>query len=416
MRIALVAFGTRGDVQPLIALGTRLSADGHEVAIGASRGFADQVRGPGLEFHTVGRDIEAILRRNAGLLVAPDLRSIRSIVYELREDIEVSFDQTFEIARGADLLVSGLHAAVPSVAEALSLPCRTLLYCPQMVRSRRHPPPGVPWFRLPGPCNEMIWSVLSHAMDLALGDVIQRHRRRHGLPPLGGMTDYLYAEKIIVASDAALGEVPADAPPGTEQTGSLWLEDEGALDPALERFLGHGEPPVCVGFGSMPDRDPAATTSLIVEALAACGRRGVILSGWTGLGEGGVPPGILVARSAPHAALLTRVAVVVHHGGAGTTAAAARAGIPQVVVPHVADQFYWGDQIWRRGLGSRPIPRPALTVANLASAIRDILSRPEVAERAGDVRARLARTHGVETVVRLLYQALDGEPERALAA
>jgi vancomycin aglycone glucosyltransferase len=416
MRFALVAFGTRGDVQPLIALGMRLRSDGHEVVVGASDVFADAVRGHGLEFQVVGRNIDALLRDHAGDVIGRSARSIRPILRLLRNEIDHSFDQTYEAALGADMLVAGMHLAAPSVAEALGIPHRTLVYCPQVLRSRHHPPMGLPWFGLPSFANELLADLFSHLLDVGLADAINLHRRRHGLRAIGRVADHLCSARAILASDAPLGELPPDAAPGIVQIGSLTLAESGGLDPALERFLELGEPPVCVGFGSMPDRDPRATTDLIAEALASCGRRGVILSGWSALGGDGVPPGIFVARSAPHAALLPRVALAVHHGGAGTTAAAARAGVPQIVVPHVADQFYWGEQIHRRGLGTRPIPRRELTARRLARAMREVLSNPDYMERAAEVRFAMGRTDAVATLARLLErEAAEHEPQRLAA-
>jgi UDP:flavonoid glycosyltransferase YjiC (YdhE family) len=415
MKILLAAFGTRGDVQPMLALGVRLRADGHEVAIGASPGFADWVRGHGLAFHGVGGDLEAWARGHGELARSP-ARFIKPAVDFLRREVGLSLDQTHAAARGADVIVSGIHPAAPSVAEALGLPHRTLLFCPQMLVSRQHPPPGVAWFSLPGFCNQALWWVFRRGFDLMLRDPLNRRRRQWGLPPVIGVLDYLLTDRTIVASDALLGELPPDASSGTAQIGSLVLAEGGVLEPALERFLADGEPPVYIGFGSMPDADPRTTTRALLEALEACRRRGVIHPGWAGLGAGGVPPGVFLSHSAPHTLLLPRVALAVHHGGAGTTAAAARAGIPQVVVPHCVDQLYWGHQIHERGLGSRPIPRASLTAARLADAIGEVLSRPTIAERAREVRAGLERTDGVPALIQLLYEAASSTPALRAAA
>ena len=174
--------------------------------------------------------------------------------------------------------------------------------------------------------------------------------------------------------------------------------------------LDGGEPPVYIGFGSMPDGDPPGTTRSLLGALEACSRRGVILSGWAGLGDVSLPPSVCVVASASHAWLLPRVALAVHHGGAGTTSAVARAGVPQIVVPHAVDQYYWGHQVFRRGLGSRPIPRRTLTAAKLAGAIEHVLARPAFAERAREIGQSLARTDGLSMLTRMLYQVT---PERS---
>jgi UDP:flavonoid glycosyltransferase YjiC (YdhE family) len=415
MRILLAGYGTRGDVQPLVAIGSRLRADGHEVVIGASPTFAGWVRGHGLEFHPIGADIEPLVRSLGDELARRPVLLMGRLLESLREEIDLSFDQTVEAARGADLIVAGVHTAAPSVAEALGLPYRTLLFCPQILPSSHHPPLGIPWLALPRSCNRLLWWGLDRAFDGALGKALNRHRRRQGLAPVAHLMPYLLTERPIVASDALLGALPPDVAPGIEQVGSLVLADDGVIDPALGRFLEQGSPPVCIGFGSMPDGDPRRTTRTLIEALEMCGRRGVIISGWAGLGEGALSDAVFVTRSAPHGPLLPRVAALVHHGGAGTTAAAARAGIPQVVVPHFVDQYYWAHQMCVRGLASRPIRRGSLTAARLARALDDVLLRPEVAERARVVRSGLALTDGVSALAERLYEAA-GESAREIRA
>src|SRR5258706_3849485 len=415
MRILLAAYGTRGDVQPMVAIGRRLRADGHEVVLGAAPGFAAWVRGHGLEFRTIGADIEALIHGFGPELTLRPARLTGRLLQSLREETELSFGQTLEAARDADLIVAGIHPAAASVAEVLEVPMRPLLFCPQMIRSAHHPPPGLPWFRLPGPANRLLWWAMSRLLHGAMGTALNRHRRRHGLVPVADMLSHLVGARPIVCSDALLGGLPPDAPPGVEQIGSLALPADGALDPALERFLDRGEPPVCIGFGSMPDGDPRRTTRLLFEALERCGRRGVVLSGWARLGDEQVPPGVFVTPRAPHAALLPRVAALVHHGGAGTTAAAARAGLPQVVVPFFVDQIYWAREVHRRGLGSRPIPRPRLTAERLADAIDEALGRPAIREQARRVQLALAHADGVAALADRLYAAVGAGDPRAAA-
>lgn len=405
MRVLLAAFGTRGDVQPMVALGARLLGAGHEVVVGAAPGFSTGVREHGLEFHPIGLDIEAWLRVN-GDWVRDPARRVRSIVRYLREDTRLALDQTADAARGSDLIVSGAHAAAASVAERMGVPHRVLAFCPQLIRSRFHPPPGVTRFALPQGCNRVLWWGALRGFEFVYRGIIDQRRRAWGLPPMRSFADYLLTDSPIVASDAALGALPPDTPSGIVQTGSLALAISGTLDPNLERFLGEGAPPVYVGFGSMPDPEPRRTTQMILDALAACGRRGLIGAGWAALGEANLPRSICVVPSVPHALLLPRVAVAVHHGGAGTTAAAARAGVPQIVVPHLADQFYWGHQIHARGLGSRPIRRTRLTAASLAHAIREVLASPAIVDRARDIRSRLEQTDGAGAVMALLNRTL----------
>jgi UDP:flavonoid glycosyltransferase YjiC (YdhE family) len=414
MKILLAAFGTRGDVQPMVALGSRLRSEGHDVTIGASPGFASWVIGHGLSFHGIGLDIEPWTRAHPELVHDP-LRAIAPVIRYLRDDLELAMEHTLEAAHGTDLIVSGIHAAAASVAERLGLPHRTLLLCPQMIPSRQQPPPGIPWFDLPQNMNRACWGAFRLGMNVMLRDRLNRQRRSWGLASVNSVLDHLSPPNAIVASDAALGELPTDAPASLVQTGSMEVAGGEALEPALEEFLGRGAPPIYIGFGSMPDADAARTTRVLFQALRASGRRAVMLSGWAGLGTIECPSEVFVARAVPHGRLLPRVALAVHHGGAGTTAAAARAGVPQIVVPHIADQFYWGHRVFALGIGTRPIPRHALTAGALRRSIATIARRPSIAERAREVAAMIARTDGLAAVMGALNSAATPAGSRAAA-
>jgi UDP:flavonoid glycosyltransferase YjiC (YdhE family) len=415
MKILLAGFGTRGDVQPLVALGLGLRAAGHDVTVGASSGFAEWVCGYGLAFAAIGGDIEGWVRTHGDALVRRPIRVFPAALRYLRADVARSLDETLEAARGADLILSGVHGAAPTVAEALGIPHRTLIYCPQLLRSRHHPPMGCPRLDLPHALNALLWRLGDPLCNSLFRPAIDAWRRQHGLAPAGNLVEQWIGDDPIVACDAALATLPPDAPPQAVQTGSLALLDRAPLDAALERFLDAGPPPVIVGFGSMSDGDPHRTTAGIVAALERTARRGILVAGWAGLGGHPLPASVIRVSSVPHGALLPRVALAVHHGGAGTTAAAARAGVPQVIVPHFADQLYWAHQVWKRGLGSRPIARTALDETTLARAIEFVAGRPEIAARARGVSAKIAATDGLAAVVAQVTRTAGDQPRRRAA-
>src|SRR5207248_7957003 len=136
--------------------------------------------------------------------------------------------------------------------------------------------------------------------------------------------------------------------------------------PALVDFLADGPAPVYVGFGSMAPADAERLTAVALDALARADRRAVLLAGWAGLGRAAGSDRVLVVDAIPHDWLFPRMSALVHHGGAGTTASGLRAGVPAVVVPFFGDQPFWGDRVWRLGVGARPIQRKALTADRLA--------------------------------------------------
>jgi UDP:flavonoid glycosyltransferase YjiC (YdhE family) len=164
---------------------------------------------------------------------------------------------------------------------------------------------------------------------------------------------------------------------------------EEPLPPKLEAFLEAGPPPVYLGFGSMTDPDPARTTRCLLQALERAGLRAVVSEGWAGLGGGALPEGVLAIGPVSHAALFRRVAAVVHHGGAGTTTTAARAGAPQILVPHVLDQFWWARRVAELGLGPPGIPRRRMNAERLCEALRSLADNDLLAERAAAFGERL---------------------------
>jgi len=166
------------------------------------------------------------------------------------------------------------------------------------------------------------------------------------------------------------------------------LEGE-PLPRKLEGFLESGPPPVYLGFGSMTDPDPARTTQRLLDAITRLGCRALISKGWAGIGDGALPEGVMAIGAVSHASLFPRLAAVVHHGGAGTTHAAARAGVPQVIVAHVLDQFYFARRIHDLGVGPPAIPRARLTPERLAETLRATLDNDIVHERARALRAEL---------------------------
>jgi sterol 3beta-glucosyltransferase len=169
---------------------------------------------------------------------------------------------------------------------------------------------------------------------------------------------YAYSSQVL--------PVPADYPPHVHVTGYWFLDQINQWQPPsdLVGFLEAGTPPVYVGFGSMSGTKAQEHANIVLEALAQTGQRGLLASGWGGLKATDLPGNIFMLEQAPHEWLFPQVSAVVHHGGAGTTAAGLRAGKPTVIVPLIADQPFWGNVIYRLGVGPQPIPQKSLRRKN----------------------------------------------------
>lgn len=397
MRIVLAAEGTRGDIHPLLALGVALRATGHDPVLCCPPDFAEAAHEHGIEHHPVGRPVHAYLRERAHVLHGRALGVLRETSdYSLRM-LEAQFAVLPGAARGADLVVAGgVEMAARSAAELHGIPYRYVVYCPSILPSAEHPPAFLP-ARLPRWANRPAWWLLRAGFNLTLCRSLDGYRRALGLPPAGDLLTHFLGERPVLAADRELAPLPADLELPAEQVPCLHAFDASEPLPAkLEHFLASGPPPVYLGFGSMTDPDPRATTAQLLGAIAASGQRALIGSGWAGLGEGALPEGVLTIGSVPHASLFPRCAAVVHHGGAGTTTTAARAGVPQIVVPHVLDQFYWAERVTALGIGVAG-RRRGLASGALAEAIAAVVDNEIMAERARELGVRLGEeraSHG----------------------
>ncbi|MFI2237001.1 glycosyltransferase [Streptomyces chrestomyceticus] len=451
MKILVTAAGSYGDVAPYTGLGARLQEAGHTVALAADASYAPLVRAAGLEFRALPADPRAASRRAQG--GAPGgqrelMRRAAAFVRELGPGIADA------AAQGADLLLLSATTAPLGrhAAEAMDIPSLDLPLQPNAPTGDF--PPVVTGTRSLGRWGNRTAGRLSlRVVDRLYADGVRELRARLGLPPVsaGTLRRRRNADRrtVLHGVSPALVPRPSDWRPGLELVGNWWpyTAPDAALPPALEDFLAAGPPPVFVGFGSMgagagagarDDGTAARLTANVAAALRRAGVRGVIQSGWAGLGgpddgdvglengdgpEGGTGPesgdgpesgsgsgagdDILTVGEVPHALLFPRTAAVVHHAGAGTTAAALRAGVPAVPVPVTADQPFWAARLAAVGAGTGPVPFRALAEGEgapdlLATAITRAVREPAYRAAATGIARRMAAEDGAGEVVKVV--------------
>ncbi|MDH4045375.1 MAG: glycosyltransferase [Gemmatimonadota bacterium] len=402
-KVVLAPIGSRGDVQPMLALGCGLAERGHDVTIAAPENFEGWVRPHGLAFAPVGTDMEADLRRY-GDRVQTTRHQMRILRTEI---VPQQFAAMPDICAGADLIVgAGLQAAGPSVAEYLGVPYAFVAYAPVVLRSVHHAPPVVRWQRLPRAANRLCWRGFARMLRLVLEGPVTRGRQRLGLAPVSDISSYLTAHPIVLAADVPLTGTVPDLAPNVHCVAALRLEDGSALPPAVVEFLDRGDPPVLVGFGSMYLSRMRELVGVFADAAARVGVRLLIQSGWTGVAARDValPAHCLLTGALPHDQLLPRVRAVVHHGGAGTTTSAVRAGRPHLVVPLLLDQFYWAGRVRALGLGPEPMAVRRIGDSRaLGAALGRLVSTEAYAQRAATLAGRITG-NGVEEAIGLLEQ------------
>jgi vancomycin aglycone glucosyltransferase len=398
VKVVLAPAGSRGDVAPFLALAGGLRARGHDVLLCAAPNYESWSRAQRIPFRPVGSDLQAVLRSKAAVMVSHPLRVLREAVRLLREETAAYSAALLEAGRGADLVVGTVSlVGGPSAAQACGARYRCLICCPTLIPSRRHPPLFVPYRMLPGWLNASLWTLTAATTDLALRGLINTERRALGLEPVERAWDHCLTSSPILAADPVLAPSPGKTRFAIAQTGALLFHEPLPLDRDLEEFLSAGPRPVYVGFGSMPDPDPQSTVAILTRIVRSLGLRALISSGWAGLAATDQPD-IRVIGEAPHARLFPRVMAVVHHGGAGTTATAARAGVPQIVIPHLLDQHYWGRRISDLGLGLAPTTRREMNEEKLKQALRRCVEDPSYRERAATL-ARELRTDGLAATI-----------------
>jgi len=384
----------------MLALAIALRARGHAVSFVAPDNAVAWLASYGFDAAANGIDVERLLRAEAAVF--------DSLRWQARHFADVLiptlFDTVARAAPDADLIVaSGVQMAAASIAEARGIPCASAVFCPCAVPSGETPPPTVRTQTLPSWLNRALWTMGRPFADWMLRRPVNRQRARLGLPPDPTPLTTAMGELVIVAADRDLAPLADDVPERVVGTDAWIVDESGGLDDRVRAFLAAGPPPVYLGFGSMI---AARASELALQALAAIrsvGARAIVAGGWAELDRHFADGDeVLFVSAAPHALLLPHVAAVVHHGGAGTTTAAARAARPQVVVPHILDQFYWAHRVEVLGVGPRAVPVPLVTADILAERVDRALNDPRIAGRAAALGGAMAARNGVDAAVELL--------------
>jgi vancomycin aglycone glucosyltransferase len=391
MRVLLSSIGSRGDIQPILALALELRRLGHHGALLVPPDFKTWVESFELECLAVGPDVRKASTRMAHKsMPKPSKEQMRQLA---SHTVRQQFQASLEAARGYDLIVAGgaLQTAARSVAEALDIPYIYAAYCPAALPSPDHPPPKmrtrIRSQALPGLVNRWLWKRDERSWDYFFLDAVNEQRGALGLRPVSHVAHYVSTDTPWLAADPVLGPAAScSSNMQVTQTGAWLLSDSSPLPDAVEKFLAAGEPPVYFGFGSMVAA--ARAGPMLVEVARALGRRAIVSRGWAELSFIDGRNDCMSIGDVNHERLFGRVAAIVHHGGAGTTIAAARAGRPQVVVPHNYDQYYWARRVTKLGIGARGPQAKDLTAEGLIEALRASL-RPEVTAAARSLAFRI---------------------------
>ncbi len=371
MRIFLATCGSRGDVQPMLALCLALQSSGHDVMLAGPPEKEAWAKKSGCPYTRLGKDVTAFIDN---LDDAVSFKTGIQFILFVHREIITQFEILPELIKDADLIIaSSLVFALSSIAEANSIPYRYIAFTPQLLPSSAHPFPAIQFQRLPKWCNKLSWLMARTGGQFSFTRLINKSRKKTGLNPIKDAWEHILGENTIIAADKQIAKIPFDIKIKTIQTGYMHLELPEKNLPELDHFIEAGSAPIFAGFGSMPQKDQARNIPLLVKAARMVKKRIVIAKFWEGFSEFSKEEDVFFIQKYPHLNLFSKMSAVIHHGGAGTTATCAVCGTPQIIVPHILDQYYHGQQVYVSHLGAKPIWRSRLTLGKLVSALNDCL-------------------------------------------
>ncbi|XP_038715487.1 sterol 3-beta-glucosyltransferase UGT80A2-like [Tripterygium wilfordii] len=425
LQIVMLIVGTRGDVQPFVAIGKRLQDYGHRVRLATHSNFKEFVLTAGLEFYPLGGDPKILAEymvKNKGFLpsgpseIPAQRNQMKEIIYSLLpacKDPDLDSGIPFK----ADAIIANPPAyGHTHVAEALQVPIHIFFTMPWTPTSKFPHPLS----RVKQPAGyRLSYQIVDSLIWLGIRDMINDVRKKKlKLRPVtylsgsqGSVSDvphgYIWSPHLVPK--------PKDWGPKIDVVGFCFLDLASNYKPpeSLVKWLEAGTEPIYIGFGSLPVQEPEKMTQIIVEALEQTGQRGIINKGWGGLGNLAEPKDfIYLLDNCPHDWLFLQCKAVVHHGGAGTTAAGLRAACPTTVVPFFGDQPFWGDRVHDRRVGPPPIPVDEFSLPKLVEAIKFMLD-PEVKKRSVELAKAMEKEDGVNGAVKAFFKQLPHKkPER----
>ena len=411
MRVAILGYGSRGDIQPMLVVADALKRRGHEVRLTVNVNSAGWAKRSGVDVLPMYPDVEAFMKSPGGqqLLArgkTPTLfRELAALEERHNDDIT---RVCREACRGADLVCSSIVTVFrgASLAEALDVPHVCLATLPMFKTA------SFASYLLPvcdyhiGWLNRLSWDLYISAYWLGQRGLFNATRRALGLwewkrrPRVEeGAFIHMYSKHVLPIPDDVShshwqGGYATVAPELRERLG------EATLPLGLDEWLAAGTPPVFFGFGSLPVLDPASVLRDVIQLCERHSIRALVGAGWTEYARESLPASVFVAPAFDHDRVLPRCRAAVHHGGAGTTAAALRAGLPTLVCSLFSDQPLWGHRVAQLGVGTT-FPFQKMVPRRLSAAL-DVLLRPEVAERARRIGQALRAENGTEQITDLV--------------
>ncbi|MEM9216510.1 MAG: glycosyltransferase [Cyanobacteria bacterium P01_F01_bin.150] len=420
MNVLIVTLGSRGDVQPCIALGKKLKIAGHQVTVCTSTLFESIITAQGLDYGYMNNELMRLMDSDAGRdamentngpwgVIRTNLKLLTRVKSIYRKTINDIWQTTQTVNPDMLIVASKVAFIAESIADKQDIPLAMALAFPQIVPTAQSQAIGFPDWPLGPWYNRFTYWIVHTAIGL-YGGIPKEFRRKvlHLPPKPKGINLWHRADgspiPVLHGYSQHVVPRPTDWPESAHVTGYWFLDRPNDWQPPddLKAFLDSGNPPIYIGFGSISGRYPQRLANIIIEALRITNQRGILATGWGGLQSNTLPKTIFQLDQAPHDWLFPKVSAVIHHGGAGTTAAGLRAGRPTLICPFFGDQPFWGKQIYTLGVGPKPIPQKQLTTSRLAKAINELVSNQTMRCNAEALGEKIRAEDGVGNAIALL--------------
>jgi len=410
MRITILTYGSRGDVQPCLALAVALRQAGHAplLALPADLcNLADEWQVPAVllpgDIAQISRDLGKA-GKNPFAMIRAMQESIAPVALEAARAARLAC-QNADLVVHTFLFTLGAHA----FGRELGIPDVSVQFFPMFISSSSYPAVAFPALPL-GPAYNRLTHAISNAI-FSGAQAAMYPRVRRAAPEFPARLRWPFqpslgrsATPLLLAYSPAL--LPPDPGWGAHiHTTGFWFLDSPASTqppPELADFLARGPAPVCAGFGSMIHPNSPQLQRALQEGLRQAGQRAVFLTGWDGWAAAEPGPDRLFLPSAPHDWLFPRCSAILHHGGAGTTAAALRSGLPNLVLPLAADQPFWAGRVYASGASPAPLDPRRLSAAQVADAVRFTLQSETIRRSAAVLGAAIRAEDGLQKAVEII--------------
>ena len=416
MKILITTFGTRGDIQPFIALAKGLLAAGYEIALATAQGFQRDVEAHHVPYaymdNTLLELTESVLDDSRGM--GNMLSSIRQMGPAIRR----MMDDEWAAVRDFQPDVIIYHPkCLGSIHTAEKLGIPAMLSVPLPYAPTREF--AMPFFTADlGPrLNRLTYQITGLSSAMYANSVNDFRKKTLKLPPVGRFADWMIRANgepvpMLNSYSPQVVPVPEDYLAHVHVTGYWFLDHDPNWqpDPALLDFLDAGPAPIYIGFGSVSARNARKRTQHVLDAARATGQRVVFASGWGDVDTADFPDHVFALKSVPHDWLFPRMQAVAHHGGAGTTAAGLRAGKPTIICPFLGDQPFWGKRVYDLGVGPQPIPQGKITADKLSQAIIQVIQDEDMQQRAAELGAKIRAEDGIACAINVITETVLVRP------